>query len=103
MKLEIDLVHRILPKLHLPKQIFSISARDFNDKISFYGINKSFQLTKYRRDLLQKSSKSEWQFRNVLIAKRDIITDIIVHTDYPISLNRTITNELWFYYEEQVF
>lgn len=103
LKLEIDLFHRVLPKLHLPKQIFSISARDFNDKISFYGINKSFQLIKYRRDLLHKSSRSEWQFRNVLAAKRDIITDILMHTDYPISMSRTITNELWFYFEEQVY
>ena len=98
----VNLHTRIMPKLHLPIQIFSISCRDFNDKISFYGINKSFQLVKYRRDLLQKSSKGEWSFRNVLIAKRDIITDIIVSTDYPIFLNKTITNELWFYIEEQV-
>jgi hypothetical protein len=102
LKSEIDMTHRIMPKLHLPVQIFSISCRDFNDKISFYGVNKSFQLIKYRRDLFQKVSKSEWLFRNVLIAKRDIITDIIVHSEYPILLNQTITNELWFYYEEQV-
>lgn len=98
----IALEHRMMPKLHYPIQIFSVSCRDFNDKVSFYGINKSFQLIKYRRDLLQKSTRGDWVFKNILITKRDIITDIIVHPDYPIFLNKTITNELWFYIEEQV-
>jgi hypothetical protein len=102
LKSEIELAHKIVPILHLPIKLLKISCRDFNDKISFYGINKSFQLMKYRRDLLHKSTKSEWQFRNMLIAKRDTITDIVVHPDYPLFLNKTITNELWFYFEEQV-
>jgi hypothetical protein len=102
LKSEIDFSHKVMPRLHLPTQILSISCRDFNDKISLYGVNKSYQVIKYRRDLLQKTSKSEWMFRNVMISKSDIITDIITHTDYPILLNKTISNELWFYFEEQV-
>lgn len=102
LKSELNLAMKITPKLHMPHKLFSISCRDFNDKVSFYGINKSFQLIKYRKDLLQKSTKGDWQFRNVLIAKRDTVNEVIVHTDYPIFLNKTITNELWFYFEEQV-
>jgi hypothetical protein len=102
LKSELDLAHKTVPIVHLPVQIFKVNCRDFNDKISFYGINKSFQLVKYRRDLAHKTTKSEWQFRNILIAKRDTITDIVIHPDYPLFLNKTITNELWFYFEEQV-
>lgn len=102
LKAEVAFAHKTLPKLHQPMQILRIGLRDFNDKFSFYGINKSFQLVKYRKDLLQKSTKGEWQFRNIVIAKRDIVTDMITHKDYPILLHRTITNELWFYFEEQV-
>lgn len=93
---------KLLPKVHLPTQILRISIRDFNDKISFYGLNKSFQLIKYRNKLNLNSSNSEWLFKNILIAKRDIITDLIMHKDFPILLHKTITNELWFYFEEQV-
>ena len=93
---------KLLPKLHLPIQILRIGLRDFNDKISFYGLNKSYQLIKYRNKLSKDSSYSEWIFKNILIAKRDIITDMIMHKDYPILLHKTFTNELWFYFEEQV-
>jgi hypothetical protein len=102
LKSEIDFSHKSMPKMYLPNQILSISCRDFNDKISFYGINKSFQLIKYRRDLIQKSSHNHWMFRNILISKSDIIIDMTMHNDYPILVTRTITNELWFYIEEQV-
>ena len=102
LKSEISLRLKMTPRLHHPHKLFSISIRDFNDKISFYGVNKSLQLVKYRRDLHQKASKSEWHFRNVLIAKRDVITDVQIHPDYPLLVNKKITNELWFYFEEQV-
>ena len=102
IKSEIPFTKKTLPKLNLPTQILRVGLRDFNDKISFYGINKSFQLIKYRKSLSVKSSKNDWEYRAILIAKRDIITDLITHKDYPIFLQRTITNEIWFYFEEQV-
>ena len=100
-KAEVELARKFLPRVHPPDKILSVSLRDFNDKISFYGINKSNQIVKYRRDITLKMSKNDWTFRNVLMIKHDNITDILVHNDYPMSLNLTANNELMFYFEEQ--
>ena len=100
-KSEIELVRKFLPRVHPPDKILSVGLRDFNDKIPFYGINKSNQIIKYRRDINLKHSKNEWSFRNVHIIKHSNITDLLVHPDYPISLNLTANNELLFYFEEQ--
>lgn len=102
LKMEITFSQKFLPRVHPPDKIVSISMRDFNDKISFYGINKSSQLIKFRKNIsTSKSDKNEWHFRNILMLKQDNVTDILVHTDYPISMNKTFANELQFYFEEQ--
>jgi len=102
LKAEMPFTKKSLPKLNFPIKILRVALRDFNDKISFYGLNKSFQCIKYRKNLSVKSTKQDWEYRSILIAKRDIITDLLTHKDYPILLQRTITNEIWFYFEEQV-
>lgn len=100
-KSEVELAQKFLPRVHPPVKILSISTRDFNDKISFYGLNTSHQIVKYRRDLNQKSTKGQWFFRNILMVRHNYITDIIIHNDFPISMNLTASNELMFYVEEQ--
>ena len=100
-KSEVELAKKFLPRVHPPDRILSVSLRDFNDKISFYGINKSNQIIKYRRDINLKQAQKEWSFRNILTLKHSNITDLLVHPDYPISLNLTANNELLFYFEEQ--
>lgn len=58
----------VLP-YYMPVKILSSSIKDFDDVITLYFLNQSYQLIKFRRDL--KAEKEHWTFKQVLTPRRD--------------------------------